>query len=101
MTHAEEIVNDLEAVASCGVIDCCDICHHGVFGGSVVFEEGDDGKDAIGGDIDCELVFPDRKLLYVFWHAGKEVLAVRVKAGGFFLVFIGGVYDWGVELAAS
>lgn len=65
------------------------------------FQEGDGRGDAGGGDVDGEFVLPDGELLDVFGEAGHEVLAIGVQTGGFGLVFVGGVYDGGVEFAAG
>jgi len=35
----------------------------------MILEEGDDGYDAGGRDIDGQFVFPDGELLDVFWEA--------------------------------
>ncbi len=59
MSHTEKVVHDLESTGPRGVVHSCNICHHGVFGGSMVFEERDDGNDTRGRNIDRELIFPD------------------------------------------
>ncbi len=101
MSHAEQVVDDFEAGIAGRVVHGGYVRHHGVLGRGVVFQEREDGDDAGGGDVDCELVFPDGELLDVFREGGKEVLAVGVQGGGFFLVFVCWVYDRGVELASS
>lgn len=78
VSHAEKVVDDLEALVARGVVYGCYVGDHGVFGRCVVFEEGDNGDDTRGGDVDRELIFPDGELLYVFGEAGDEVLAVGV-----------------------
>ena len=65
------------------------------------FQEGDGRGHAGGGNVDGEFVLPDGELLDVFGEAGHEVLAIGVQAGGFGLVFIGGIDDGGVEFAAG
>lgn len=61
----EEVVDDFEALVLCGVVNGGYVGDLGVFGAGVVFEEGEDGDDARGGNVDGELVFPDAKLLDV------------------------------------
>lgn len=101
VAHGEEVVDDFEAVGAGGVVDAGDVGDHGVFGRGVGFQEGDGRGHAGRGDVDGEFVLPDGELLDVFGEAGHEVLAVGVQAGGFGLVFVGGVYDWRVEFAAG
>lgn len=101
MPHAQHVIYDLKPLIAGRVVDGGDVSDHGELGCGVVFEESEDGDYAGGGDVDCELVFPDGELLDVFWQAGEEVLAVGVQGGGFFLEFIGGVYNGGGEFASS
>ncbi len=67
----------------------------------MIFEERHDRDDTGWRYVDCELVLPDRKLLDVFRHAGEEVLAVGVEAGGFLLVLIRWVDYRRVQLSTS
>ena len=69
MSDAEKVINDLEPVASGGIIHSCDVRHHGVLSCCMVLEEGHDRNDAGRRNVDCEFVFPDGKLLDVFGHA--------------------------------
>lgn len=66
----------------------------------MVFKKSHDGNDAGRRDIDGELIFPDGKLLDVFWKARQQVLSVFVQAGGFFFVSVGGVNDGSMKLAS-
>lgn len=59
VAYGEQIVDDFEAVGAGGEVNGGDIHHRGEFGGSVIFEECEDGNDAGWGDVDCELVLPD------------------------------------------
>ena len=101
MSYTQQVVNYLEAIATSRIIHSSNVRYHCVLGRGVVFEEGNDRNDARRWDIDCELVFPDGELLDVFWETGEEILPVGVQGGGFFLVFVGGVYDRGVKLPSS
>lgn len=66
MSDGEHVVDDFEAHVACGVVDSGDIADLGVLCSSVVLEEGEDGNDGSGWDIDGELVLPDTELLDVF-----------------------------------
>lgn len=61
VSHRQEIIYDLEALISGGVIDCGDVCDACELGGSVVFEEGEGWDNAGRRDVDGEFVFPDRE----------------------------------------
>jgi hypothetical protein len=54
VTDGEHVVDDLEALVAGGVVDSGDVADLCEFGGSVVFEEGEDGDDAVGRDVDLE-----------------------------------------------
>lgn len=97
----QEVINDFEPLGSGRVIDGGDIDDHGVFGRGVVFEKGDDGNDAQGGNVDAEFVFPYGELLDVFGEAGEEVLPVCVEGDGFLGILVCGIDDGGVEFTAS
>ena len=56
VAHGEEVVDDFEALVAGRVVDGGDVGNLGEFGGGVVFEEGEDGEDAGGGDVDLDLV---------------------------------------------
>ena len=101
MPYRQEIVNDLESCALGGIVYSGDVCDLGIFRGSMKFEERHDRDDALGWDIDGEFVFPDGKLLDIGGKRGEKVLAIRVEGGGFGSVFVGWVYDRGVEFTAS
>lgn len=58
MPDAEEIVYNLKPVAFSWVIDGCDIGHHRVFSGCMVFEKGHDWNDTCRRNINCEFVLP-------------------------------------------
>jgi hypothetical protein len=59
VSHREQVVDDLEALVACRIVDGGDVAHLGVLGGGVVFEEAEDGDNAGGGDVDGEFVLPD------------------------------------------
>lgn len=62
----------------------------------MVAQEGEDGENGLGGDVDGELVLVDGELLDVFGEGGEDVLAVLVEGrldGGEFLC---GVYACGL-----
>jgi len=42
-----------------GEVDGGNVAHLGEFGSCVVFEEGEDGDDALRGDVDGEFILPD------------------------------------------
>ena len=69
MSDTEEIVDDLESIAPCGIIHSCYVRHHRVFGSSVVLEKRYDGDNASRRDVDGELILPYRELLDEFGHA--------------------------------
>lgn len=52
MADGEQVVDDFEALVAGGVVDGGDVADLGELGGGVVFEEGEDGDDAVGGDVD-------------------------------------------------
>lgn len=52
VAHREQVVDDFEALVAGRVVDGGDVADLGEFGGGVVFEEGEDGDDAVGGDVD-------------------------------------------------
>ena len=58
VAHGKHVVDDLEALVFAWVVDGGDVADLGVFGGGVVFEEGEDGDDARRGDVDGEFVLP-------------------------------------------
>lgn len=39
VSDAEEVVDDLKALILGGIVHCCDVCYHCVFGRGVVLEE--------------------------------------------------------------
>lgn len=101
VAYTEEIIDNFKALAPGGVVDGGDVSHRGELGGGMVFQERDDGNDARGRDVDGQLVLPDGELLNVFREAGGEVLTVGMKAGGFFLVFVGRIDYGGMKLSPS
>jgi hypothetical protein len=54
VADGEHVVDDLEALVAGRVVDGGDVADLCEFGGSVVFEEGEDGDDAVGRDVDLE-----------------------------------------------
>lgn len=48
VANGEQVVDDLEALVAGGVVDGGDVADLGELGGGVVFEEGEDGDDAVG-----------------------------------------------------
>jgi hypothetical protein len=101
MPNTQQVVHDLEPCISSGVIDGGDIGDHGELGGGMVFQEGKDRDDGRGGNVDGELIFPYRELLYVLRETGHKVLAVRVKTRRLLLVLVRRVHDRRLELADS
>jgi hypothetical protein len=61
VADGEHVVDDLETLVAGGVIDGCDVADLGELGGGVVLEEVEDGEDGGGGDVDDELILPDRE----------------------------------------
>ena len=103
--HAEEVVNDFEAVVAGGIVDGGEVGDHGEFGRGVQFEEGDDRFDAGGRDVEREFVLPYREsdyrhqscayptcdgvlyaLLNVFWKTREQILAILMQGLGLFLM---------------
>jgi hypothetical protein len=56
VTDGEHVVDDLEALVAGRVVDGGDVADLCEFGGGVVFEEGEDGDDAVGRDVDLEVL---------------------------------------------
>jgi hypothetical protein len=54
VADGEHVVDDLEALVAGRVVDSGDVADLCEFGGGVVFEEGEDGDDAVGRDVDLE-----------------------------------------------
>jgi hypothetical protein len=54
VTDGEHVVDDLEALVAGRVVDGGDVADLCEFGGGVVFEEGEDGDDAVGRNVDLE-----------------------------------------------
>lgn len=85
----------LKPVGLGGEVDGGDVDDLPVLALGVVAQEGEDGEDGLGGDVDGELVLVDGELLDVFGEGGEDVLAVLVEGrldGGEFLC---GVYACG------
>lgn len=61
MPDAEHVVDHLEPLVLGRVVDGGDVGYLGVLGGSVVLEEGEDGDNTGGRDVDGQLVLPDRE----------------------------------------
>ena len=101
MSYTEQVIYHLESIVPCGIVHSRDICHHCIFGGSMILEEGYHryytGRRYVYG----ELVFPNRELLNESGHAREEVLAIFVKACSFFLVLVGWIYNWCMQLATG
>ena len=97
MSNGEKVVNDFESGRFRRVVYGGYVRNHGIFGSCMVFQEGDDGKDAGRGNVYSEFIFPDRELLNVGGERGEEVLAVVVKGSGFFCIFVGRVNDRSIE----
>lgn len=66
MSHAEEIVNNLESLITGREVHCGDVGDLRKFGGSVVLKEGEDGDNTRGGNVNRQFVFPDGDLLNIF-----------------------------------
>jgi hypothetical protein len=58
VTDAKHVVNDLEALVLGGVVDGCDVGDLGVFGRSVVLEEGEGRDDARRRNVDGQFILP-------------------------------------------
>lgn len=56
VADGEHVVDDLEALVAGRVVDGGDVADLCEFGGGVVFEEGEDGDDAVGRDVDLEVL---------------------------------------------
>ena len=54
VADGKQVVDNLEALVAGGVVNSGDVADLRVLGGSVVFEEGEDGDDAVGRDVDLE-----------------------------------------------
>lgn len=61
VANGKHVVDNLEALVAGRVVDSGDVADLGEFCGSVVLEEVEDGEDGGGGDVDDELIFPDRE----------------------------------------
>jgi hypothetical protein len=54
VADGEHVVDDLEALVAGRVVDSGDVADLCELGGGVVFEEGEDGDDAVRRDVDLE-----------------------------------------------
>ena len=61
VADGEHVVDNLEALVLGGVVDGGDVGNLGVLGGGVVLQEVEDGEDTRRGNVDGELVLPDRE----------------------------------------
>lgn len=52
MAHGEQVVDNLETLIAGRVVDGGDVADLSEFGGGVVFQEGEDGNDTVGRDVD-------------------------------------------------
>jgi hypothetical protein len=57
----KQVVYNLESLVSRRIIDCGDVDHAGILGSGMVFEEGKGRNDAGWGNVNGQLVFPDRE----------------------------------------
>lgn len=88
----------LEPAGLCGEVDCGDVDDLAVLALGVVPEEGEDGDDRLGGDVEGELVLVDGELLHVSREGGEDVLPVLVQRGLGPGHCLGGVHaDWLLE----
>lgn len=118
MSHTQQVVYDLESGVLGGEVDCgdgadlgelgsCVVCRvgsvvsrgsRGMQSTSLTFEEREDGYHASRGDVDNQLILPDRELLDVLGQAAHEPRAIAVQGVGLGGVLVGGVDDRDVEL---
>lgn len=98
---AKEVVDDFKALASRRIVYPCDVRYHGEFCSGVVFEKRDDWNNTGRRDIDCELIFPHRKLLDIFRMAGEKILTIGMETGGFFCVLVRRVHNRRMEFSTS
>lgn len=82
VTNGQQVVDDLEAVGTRGVVDARNVGNGGELGGRVVLEEGEDGLDGSRRDVDRQLVLPDGELLDVLRETRDQVFAVGVELVG-------------------
>ena len=101
MPHGQKVVYNLKSRTFSRVVDRGDVGDLCIFGCGVELEESHDGDDALRRDVNGELIFPDGELLNVGGKCGEKVLAVGMERGSFRGVFIGWIYDGGVEFTAS
>jgi hypothetical protein len=52
VADGEQVVDNLETLVAGRVVDGSDVADLSEFGGGVVFEEGEDGYNAVGRDVD-------------------------------------------------
>lgn len=74
--------------------------HCELIGGPLTLEERENRDNTGRGDVDCELVLPDRELLHVFRQAAHDPSAVLVHVVGLALVLVGRVDDRDLEGAS-
>lgn len=103
VTNTQHVVNNLESLIAGWEVNGRDVGNLGVLGGSVVLEEGEDGNDTGGWDVNGELILPDAELLDVFWESGEKVLSVLVELRSLVvgLVLVGWIDNRDVELSNS
>lgn len=85
------LITHLEAVLAGGVVDGSDVRDLLELALRVVTEEGEDGDDGLGGDVENELVLVDGELLDVLGQASGDVLAVLVQGRDLGGGVVGGV----------
>ena len=78
MSDRKQIVDNLEPVGTGREIDSGDVHHGLVLALRVVAEKGQDGHDALRGDVEGQFVLVDRELLNKFGQACGEVLTILV-----------------------
>lgn len=99
VTDTQQVVDDFEALVPGRVVDGGDVGDLGEFSGGVIFQKCHDSNHAFRGDVDGELIFPNRELLDVFGKTGQEVLSVGVKGLALRFGLVGWIDNGCVEFA--
>jgi hypothetical protein len=88
VANGEEVVDDLESLATGRVVGTRNVHHRLVLGVGVVAKEEHDGLDGGRGDVEGQLVLVDRRLLDELGEGTHDPGAVFLKSGGEGLVVI-------------
>jgi len=82
VADGKHVVDNLEALVAGRVINSGDVADLGELGGGVILEEVEDGEDGGGGDVDDELILPDREPGWIVSMLVWQLLRSGVRTAG-------------------